>query len=229
MTVTAWREAAHVALPYARAAQREHVIREALALLDVGEDRFLAHWFLALHSDEKADLATRIDLVRARRYAFHPWVDAAARELILPILEESERPLALRTSSVTMAEVHAFVDARLDPGSSANARAETIRALVHALIGLKTIVRAGRGFIARRTHPSPVAIGWLLGWQLRLEHRHEMSNAEAYVRSTAAIVYALTPTYAQHCVQVATARKQIEQSYLASEARILRVNDGPAV
>ena len=224
MTLAAWREAGHAALPQASEAKRARVIREAIPLLDLDGEVLAPSSFLTLFHSQAASARDKAQLFLARRYAMHPWVSAIMQELLLPILLESERPLTMRSDAVSEAEFDAFLTAHLDPCSAA-ARAGTRCTILRALrsMGVLESNRSRRSFVrtVTRTKPSPIAIAWMIAEQMREEHRREVQVSEVAAFSTATLVYALERDYVDISIAEGERAGLFVLSYLAGRPRIM--------
>ena len=219
MTLAAWREAAHADLPQARSSQRERVIRTALELLDLDGEVLAPSAFLQVFNAPGVSAYERRDVLRARRFAVHPWILTISREVLLPALAAAEQPLAERKRVITPEELDTFIDRHLDP-CSATARAATRRSIVRALRALGTLTRFLGSLHVNHANPAPIAGAWMLAWQIAAAGGIAMYNRDARTSSDAAAAFAMTPSYVDLCIAAGEHAKILVQSYLMSAGRL---------
>lgn len=221
--LASWKTHGHESLPQAKRGRRLEtlrIVRESLLDLD-GEVIADTAW-LRLFRDGSPE--RRHNLLYGRYCSRRPWILRAVDELILPALARADEPLAPEDADVIPNEVwEDFFDRNLRETTPAQAAQKTRWHVPKNLARLGVLTIEGRPGTTRVCHgePDPIAFGWLVAHELRLEGRAEALVSWAATASVAARIFAARRAYAEHCVEIAVSAGLLTPGCLAGIPRLV--------
>lgn len=221
--VAAWAARAHEILPQAGRARRLETIRMVRdSLLDLDGDQIApSAWLRLFHEGSPA---RRLGLLYGRLHARRPWILRAVSDLVLPHLARADEPLAPHEADlISSDEWGEFFTRHLSERTPAEAARKT-RWIVQrnlAELGVLAVAQDGaRETRARHGEPDPLAFGWLVWHELRLEGRTEAPEAWAAGESIAARIFATRRSHAERGIEAAIGAGLLRRGYLAGMSRL---------
>jgi hypothetical protein len=221
MSVVDWVELGHRLLPQASQVRRReliHIVQEEL--LDCRDGVIVQSAFLRLFQEGSPH--RRLGLLYGRLWRNRPLVLRALEQVIHPILERTDRPLAPHDSNLLEADDwDLFLRSSLRPDVPGEAYAKTRNTLLGALrvVGVLEI-SANRERVFRVCHgrPDPIAFAWVLGRELG--ERGDASEAWAIRDSFATRLFAPRPDYAAACVDAGVSANLLRRSHLMGQSQL---------
>ena len=221
--VCTWRLLADQSLPHVSPKRRKEVVGlvEKL-LLDCAAGLIRPSRFLLLF--HRLGAQGRRELVWGRYGFGQPVVRAALTEVIAPVAARLGEPLVPEGAlAVPMATWFAWLKARQVAGASTKSAINTRGNLTVCLRAAGIVAPATRkalGTELRHGRPVGEAFGWLVGHQMRAEHRFEATETWACRHSFASQFFLPEFAHAALAVDRAVAVGVLRRSYLAGEARL---------
>lgn len=222
MPLADWRDAADARLPHTDPAYRQTLLRLVRRMfVDVEDGTLVASPFLRLL--RSGDQALRHDLFFARYALAHPWCLLAARHLILPRIARMGA-----AGSITTEEWDAFVVRYIEPKASDASRKKTRSTVTGLFQHLRVLHRDGPSTAPttlHRSEPAPLAFAWMVADQMASQLMGEASRAWAVAHSDAAQLFAVSPDYAERCIDTAIETGELRVVERAGEAFVAPGSD----
>lgn len=223
MSLAAWQEQGHAALPQPSLPRRREQLRLVRdELLDHDGHQILDSRFLRLFHGGSPHRRRTFFLGRLLRN--RPVVHLALERLVHPALARAETPLA--DDDADLIPAAAWDDLLrhhlpLDTGEPAFAKTRSTLQRALADVGVLEISgNTTRTTRVCRGRPEPLAYSWLIAHELRSSGRSEAPEVWALHHAFPARLFAPLPEYAAVCLDTGVSEGILRRGYLAGEPRL---------